>query len=90
MPGATVLQVYHPCILQTKKRYVGFSYESPTQLTPTFDAKVRGMTLLTFGMLRDHSRRHRNATCSKRGLADVLQRIALRLHLRLVCHSTML
>lgn len=34
-------QVYHPCLLQTKKRYVGFSYESPTQASPTFDAKVR-------------------------------------------------
>lgn len=33
------LQVYHPCILQTKKRYVGFMYESPTQAVPTFDAK---------------------------------------------------
>lgn len=32
-------QVYHPCILQTKKRYVGFMYESPNQKVPAFDAK---------------------------------------------------
>ncbi len=32
-------QVYHPCVLLAKKRYVGFMYESPKQTTPTFDAK---------------------------------------------------
>ena len=36
-PGLT-----HPhWLLQTKKRYVGFMYESPGQQQPTFDAKVR-------------------------------------------------
>ena len=32
-------KVYHPCVLQTKKRYVGFMYESPGQEVPSFDAK---------------------------------------------------
>ncbi|CAG2113535.1 unnamed protein product [Medioppia subpectinata] len=32
-------KVYLPCVLQTKKRYVGFSYESVDQSKPTFDAK---------------------------------------------------
>lgn len=32
-------KVYLPCILQTKKRYVGYMYESPDQEAPVFDAK---------------------------------------------------
>ncbi|XVF06076.1 hypothetical protein REPUB_Repub06bG0017200 [Reevesia pubescens] len=32
-------KVYHPCFLLTKKRYVGYSYESPDQVKPVFDAK---------------------------------------------------
>ncbi|XP_024028845.1 DNA polymerase zeta catalytic subunit isoform X2 [Morus notabilis] len=32
-------KVYHPCFLLTKKRYVGYSYESPKQVDPVFDAK---------------------------------------------------
>lgn len=32
-------KVYHPCFLLTKKRYVGYSYESPNQVDPIFDAK---------------------------------------------------
>uniref|UniRef100_A0A915HU68 DNA polymerase zeta catalytic subunit n=1 Tax=Romanomermis culicivorax TaxID=13658 RepID=A0A915HU68_ROMCU len=32
-------KVYHPCVLQTKKRYVGYSYESEDQKEPVFDAK---------------------------------------------------
>lgn len=32
-------KVYHPCFLITKKRYVGYSYESPDQNKPIFDAK---------------------------------------------------
>lgn len=35
----TSLQVYHPCVLLTKKRYVGFMYETPKQAAPVFDAK---------------------------------------------------
>ena len=34
-----LLQVYLPCALQTKKRYVGFMYETPNQKEPVFDAK---------------------------------------------------
>ena len=33
------LQVYLPCVLQTKKRYVGYMYENPDQKEPVFDAK---------------------------------------------------
>lgn len=33
------LQVYLPCILASKKRYVGHMYESPDQAEPVFDAK---------------------------------------------------
>ncbi|KAK6143919.1 hypothetical protein DH2020_024267 [Rehmannia glutinosa] len=32
-------KVYFPCFLLTKKRYVGYSYESPDQSKPIFDAK---------------------------------------------------
>ena len=32
-------KVYHPCVLLTKKRYTGYSYETPKQVTPKFDAK---------------------------------------------------
>lgn len=32
-------KVYQPCILQTKKRYVGYMYESPDQIAPVYEAK---------------------------------------------------
>ncbi len=28
-----------PCVLQTKKRYIGYMYENLNQKEPTFDAK---------------------------------------------------
>ncbi|XP_059056759.1 DNA polymerase zeta catalytic subunit isoform X1 [Achroia grisella] len=41
-PSPVVLKlekVYQPCILQTKKRYVGYMYENPDQEKPVFEAK---------------------------------------------------
>lgn len=32
-------KIYQPCVLQTKKRYCGFKYESPDQTKPEFEAK---------------------------------------------------
>lgn len=32
-------KVFHPCVLQTKKRYVGYAYETLEQTEPIFDAK---------------------------------------------------
>ncbi|CAG5122154.1 unnamed protein product, partial [Candidula unifasciata] len=31
--------IYLPCVLQTKKRYVGFMYETQDQIQPVYDAK---------------------------------------------------
>ena len=39
MRSALAVQVYQPCVLLAKKRYVGFMYETPQQAAPTFDAK---------------------------------------------------
>lgn len=41
-PGPMALKlekVYQPCVMQTKKRYVGYSYEKLGQAVPEFDAK---------------------------------------------------
>lgn len=32
-------KIFHPCILQTKKRYVGYMFESPEQVEPEYCAK---------------------------------------------------
>ncbi|XP_034102434.1 DNA polymerase zeta catalytic subunit [Drosophila albomicans] len=32
-------KVYQPCLLQTKKRYVGYMYETPDQEQPVYEAK---------------------------------------------------
>ncbi|XP_064541449.1 DNA polymerase zeta catalytic subunit isoform X2 [Drosophila montana] len=32
-------KVYQPCVLQTKKRYVGYMYETPDQQQPVYEAK---------------------------------------------------
>lgn len=54
-------KVYHPCVLLTKKRYVGYSYESAAQLKPTFDAKgietVRRDTCKAVAKTLEHSLR---------------------------------
>jgi DNA polymerase zeta len=36
---ATTPQVYHPCVLMAKKRYVGWKFESHAQSEGVFDAK---------------------------------------------------
>jgi DNA polymerase elongation subunit (family B) len=43
-------KVYQPCILQTKKRYVGFAYETAEQQEPVFDAK--GIETIRWGVMR--------------------------------------
>ncbi|GMY21582.1 DNA polymerase zeta catalytic subunit-like, partial [Fagus crenata] len=55
-------KVYHPCFLLTKKHYVGYSYESPEQTKPVFDAKgietVRRDTCAAIAKTLEKSLRH--------------------------------
>ncbi|XP_060966824.1 DNA polymerase zeta catalytic subunit isoform X2 [Cannabis sativa] len=54
-------KVYHPCFLLTKKRYVGYSYESPKNVEPVFDAKgietVRRDTCVAVSKMMEQSLR---------------------------------
>jgi hypothetical protein len=44
--------VYLPCILQTKKRYVGYMYETRDQLKPEYDAK--GIETVRYSLKKLH------------------------------------
>lgn len=51
-PSPVVLQfekVYHPCVLLSKKRYVGYKYEHPAATKPVYDAK--GLFFVLFRLL---------------------------------------
>ncbi|KAL6531341.1 hypothetical protein OROMI_027704 [Orobanche minor] len=54
-------KIYFPCFLLTKKRYVGYSYESPDQSMPSFDAKgietVRRDTCVAVAKMMEQSLR---------------------------------
>lgn len=56
------LQVYHPCVLLSKKRYAGFKWESPEQAAPTFEAKgietVRRDTCAAVAKIMEKSMRY--------------------------------
>eukprot|EP00741_Cyanophora_paradoxa_P018137 tig00021038_g17511.t1 len=39
-------KVFHPCVLITKKRYVGHAFEAPGQAVPVFDAKALRLLLI--------------------------------------------
>ncbi len=58
------MQVYLPCVLESKKRYVGYSYESLEQEEPIFDAKgietVRRDSCPAVGKVRDGAVRVRD------------------------------
>lgn len=41
-------KVYHPCVLLTKKRYVGYMYESPSQVGPQHMCSTHAPQALTY------------------------------------------
>ena len=71
-------KVYLPCVLETKKRYVGFSYESPEQQTPIFDAKgietVRRDTCPAVAKMLEKSLRILFSTNDLNGVKNYLMR----------------
>ena len=61
--------MYHPCVLLSKKRYVGFKFESITDKEPIFDAKgietVRRDGCPVVAKMMEHSLKYAFAPCAQ-------------------------